>query len=56
MANEELRIWGIHTTDDALFLHDNVIAIGWKHYDQLGDKYRKMIPLKMVYIPIPEEE
>lgn len=39
MANEELRIWGIHTTDD-----------------QLGDKYRKMTPLKMVYIPIPEEE
>ena len=27
-----------------------------KYYDQLGDKYRKMIPLKMVYIPIPEEE
>ena len=24
--------------------------------NQLGDKYRKMIPLKMVYIPIPEEE
>lgn len=27
-----------------------------KYYGQLGDKYRKMIPLKMVYIPIPEEE
>ena len=27
-----------------------------KYYDQLSDKYRKMIPLKMVYIPIPEEE
>ena len=27
MANEELRIWGIHTTDDSLFLHDNVVAI-----------------------------
>ena len=27
-----------------------------KYYNQLGDKYRKMIPLKMVYIPIPEEE
>jgi len=27
-----------------------------KYYDQLSDKYRKMIPLKMVYIPIPEDE
>lgn len=27
-----------------------------KYYDQLSEKYRKMIPLKMVYIPVPEEE
>lgn len=27
-----------------------------KYYDQLNEKYRKMIPLKMVYIPVPEEE
>lgn len=27
-----------------------------KYYDQLGIKYRKMIPLKMVYIPVPPEE
>ena len=26
MANEEKRIWGIHTTDDSLFLNNNVIA------------------------------
>ena len=32
MANEEKRIWGIHTTDDSLFLHNNVIAIGWKEF------------------------
>ena len=32
MANEALRIWGIHTTDDSLFLHDNVVAIGWKEF------------------------
>lgn len=32
MANEEKKIWGIHTTDDSLFLHDNVIAIGWKDF------------------------
>ena len=27
-----------------------------KYYDQLSEKYRKMIPLKMVYIPVPEEK
>ena len=32
MANEEKRVWGIHTTDDNLFLTQNVIAIGWKEF------------------------
>jgi len=27
-----------------------------KYYDQLSDKYKKMIPLKMVYIPIQVQE
>jgi len=27
-----------------------------KYYDKLSEKHRKMIPLKMVYIPIPEED
>jgi len=26
MSNEEKRIWGIHTKDDNLFLHQDVIA------------------------------
>ena len=34
MASEEKRVWGIHTQDDHLFLHGNVIAIGWK---EMGD-------------------
>ncbi len=34
MAEEEKRIWGIHTKDDNLFLQQNVIAIGWK---EIGD-------------------
>ncbi|MGN0491464.1 restriction endonuclease [Ruminococcus sp.] len=34
MVDEEKRIWGIHTKDDNLFLHHNVIAIGWK---EMGD-------------------
>lgn len=32
---EEKKIWGIHTTDDKLFLHDSVIAIGWKEMGNL---------------------
>ena len=27
-----------------------------KYYDQLEEKYKKMIPLKMVYIPVPVDE
>ena len=34
MANEEKKIWGIHTRDDNLFLKDNIIAIGWH---EIGD-------------------
>ena len=26
-----------------------------KYYDKLSDKYKKIIPLKMVYIPVAEE-
>ena len=34
MANAEKKLWGIHTTDDKLFLHGDVIAIGWH---EMGD-------------------
>lgn len=27
-----------------------------KYYDKLSEKYRKMIPLKMVYIPVAKED
>jgi len=27
-----------------------------KGFEDLSEKYRKMIPLKMVYIPVPKEE
>lgn len=32
MVNEEKKVWGIHTSDDNLFLNKNVIAIGWKEF------------------------
>ena len=34
MANEETRIWGIHTQDDSLFLKKNIIGIAWR---EMGD-------------------
>lgn len=36
MPNEEKRMWGIHTKDDNLFLHQDVIAIGWKDMGDLS--------------------
>ena len=33
-GTEDVRVWGIHTKDDNLFLQDQVIAIGWK---EMGD-------------------
>ena len=36
MSNDEKRVWGIHTTDDSLFLHNNIIAIGWKEFGDCG--------------------
>ena len=54
MANEEKKIWGIHTQDDNLFLKGNVIAIGWKEMgdlrlidanrDTFKDKYLQTYP------------
>ena len=26
-----------------------------KHYEQMDEKYQRMIPLKMVYIPVPPQ-
>lgn len=36
MITEEKRVWGIHTKDDNLFLHQNVIAIGWNNMGDLS--------------------
>lgn len=31
---KEVKVWGVHTKNEALFLRDSVIAIGW---DEMGD-------------------
>lgn len=35
--SEELKVWGIHTLDDNLFLKENVIAIGWGEIGDLNE-------------------
>ena len=35
MSNEDNKVWGVHTQDDYLFLHKDVIAIGWKDFGDL---------------------
>ena len=35
---------------------EELVNLILKYYDDLSEKYRKMIPLKRVYIPIPREE
>ena len=33
-----------------------LVELVLKYYGQLSDKYQKMIPLKMVYIPVTREQ
>lgn len=50
----EKTIWGIHTTDDRLFMSESVIALGWKDMGDLSalandrdafkDKYQSIYP------------
>ena len=35
MISEDKKVWGVHTQDDYLFLHKDVIAIGWKDFGDL---------------------
>lgn len=54
MADDEKRIWGIHTKDDNMFLQKDVIAIGWKEMGDLSkidasrdafkEKYQQVYP------------
>ncbi len=46
MANPIIR--GINGTE--------LVDLILKYYEELDEKYQKMIPLKMVYIPVPSED
>lgn len=36
ISGHEPTVWGIHSRDDALFRHDNLIAIGWSEMGNLS--------------------
>ena len=50
MADFEKRLWGIHTQDEALFLKDNKIAIGWKDIGNLKEIPANRDDFKAKYI------
>ena len=66
MTNDEIRIWGIHTQDDYLFLKNNVITIGWSamgdlscinaNRDAFKEKYTQVYPdtKKEILQPVQE--
>lgn len=34
--NTEKAVWGIHGTDDSIFLKENKIVLGWKDFGDLS--------------------
>ena len=57
MSNiDEKWLWGIHTTDDYLFLKQHVIAIGWKELGDLSKLPDDKEALKAIYQKTYPEE
>ena len=48
--SEDIRVWGIHTYDDNLFLRENVIAIVWHDMGDLSAIYNYREAFKKKYI------
>ena len=51
---EEKKVWGIHTQDDKLFLHDNVIAVGWPNVGDLSKLESSREAFKQHYTSVYE--
>ena len=52
MADIEKRIWGIHTYDEALFLKDDKMAIGWKEIGNLREIQANRDDFKKKYVQV----
>lgn len=55
MASEDIRMWGIHTQDDYLFLKNNKIAIGWKEFGDLSKVLDDRESFKVKYAEVYPE-
>ena len=52
MADIEKKIWGIHTYDEALFLKDDKMAIGWKEFGNLQEIPANRDDFKKKYVQV----
>ena len=52
MADIEKKIWGIHTYDEALFLKDDKMAIGWKEIGNLREIPANRDGFKKKYVQV----
>ena len=52
MADIEKKIWGIHTYDEALFLKDDKMAIGWKEISNLREIPANRDDFKKKYVQV----
>ena len=52
MADIEKKIWGIHTYDEALFLKDDKMAIGWKEIGNLREIPANRDDFKKKYVQV----
>lgn len=52
MADNEKKIWGIHTYDEALFLKDDKMAIGWKEIGNLREIPANRDDYKKKYVQV----
>ena len=52
MADIEKKIWGIHTYDEALFLKDDKMAIGWKEIGNLREIQANRDDFKKKYVQV----
>ena len=52
MADNEKKIWGIHTYDEALFLKDDKMAIGWKEIGNLREISANREDFKKKYVQV----
>ena len=52
MSDNEKKIWGIHTYDEALFLKDDKMAIGWKEISNLREIPANRDDFKKKYVQV----